>query len=312
MTSPSKLRDNVIGNKDKGKRKNLTKRYGGITAVDNLHLSIRRGEIYGFLGPNGAGKTTTLRMLLGLIKPTTGTIRVLGEVPGTPAGLDKIGALVESPTFYPYLSGRSNLEVVARYSGRRVTRKRIEEVLKQAGLLDRARDKFGKYSLGMKQRLGIASALLKDPDFLILDEPTNGLDPKGVVEMRELIGNLRHRDRTILFSSHMLGEVEQICDRVGVVRRGQMLAEGTLSELTGQAKILAEVAPLEEAIWIASRLKGVEDVQAIGGWIQVTADPELASQINRKLVSAGLEVRQLRVAEQSLEEVFLRYTEETG
>lgn len=156
----------------------LTKRYGGrITAVDSLDLAVRRGEVYGFLGPNGAGKTTTLRMLLGLIRPSSGKARVLGEKPGSPEGLSRVGALVESPAFYPYLSGKDNLRVMARYAG--VPWWRVDEALMEVELGGRAKDKFRKYSLGMKQRLGVAAALLKDPELLILDEPTNGLDPRG-------------------------------------------------------------------------------------------------------------------------------------
>ncbi len=181
----------------------LTKRYGRrITAVDGLDLSVRRGEVYGFLGPNGAGKTTTLRMLLGLIRPSSGTARVLGKKPGDPEGLARVGALVESPAFYPYLSGKDNLRVMARYSG--VPYWRVDEALITVELGGRAKDKFRKYSLGMKQRLGVAAALLKDPDLLILDEPTNGLDPKGMADIRALIRKLGQGNRTVLLSSHLL------------------------------------------------------------------------------------------------------------
>src|SRR5947209_8930964 len=204
----------------------LSKRYGKqIVAVDGLNLTIRKGEIYGFLGPNGAGKTTTLRMLLGLVRPTSGTGTVLGKPLGTAAGLARVGALVESPTFYPYLSGWRNLRILARYAG--APSSRVDAVLDQVELTRRAGDTFKAYSLGMKQRLGVAAALLKDPDVLILDEPTNGLDPQGMTEMRALIRALGHGGRTVLFSSHMLGEVEQICDRVGVIRHGNPNAEGS-------------------------------------------------------------------------------------
>jgi ABC-type multidrug transport system ATPase subunit len=206
--------------------RDLTKRYGRqITAVDRLNLAVRRGEVYGYLGPNGAGKTTTLRMLLGLIEPTSGAARVLGQEPGSPASLERVGALVESPAFYPYLSGYDNLKVVSRYAG--VPRRRIREVLETVELSGRAKDKFKKYSLGMKQRLGVAAALLKDPELLILDEPTNGLDPKGMADMRGLVRELGSGERTVLLSSHLLGEVEQICDRVGVIHKGILVAEGT-------------------------------------------------------------------------------------
>ena len=184
----------------------LGKRYGSITAVQDLNISVRRGEVYGFLGPNGAGKTTTLRMLLGLIKPSSGTAKVLGEEPGSPHGLQGVGALVESPAFYPYLSGRDNLRAMASYCG--APPQRVAEVLGQVELAGRAKDKFRKYSLGMKQRLGVAAALLKDPELLILDEPTNGLDPKGMADMRALIRRVGNGERTVLLSSHLLGEVE--------------------------------------------------------------------------------------------------------
>src|ERR687883_672993 len=186
----------------------LTKKYGPhLVAVNGVSLTVRRGEVYGFLGPNGAGKTTTLRMLLGLIRPTSGAASVLGRSPGDPEGLTRVGALVESPAFYPYLSGRDNLRVIARYAG--ATRTQVDAALAQVELSDRAHDKFSTYSQGMKQRLGVAAALLKDPELLILDEPTNGLDPAGMAEMRSLIRRLGSGRRTVLLSSHLLGEVEQ-------------------------------------------------------------------------------------------------------
>jgi ABC-type multidrug transport system ATPase subunit len=284
----------------------LTKRYGSITAVNDLGLTIRRGEVYGFLGPNGAGKTTTLRMLLGLIRPTSGTARVLGEKPGDPEGLARLGALVESPAFYPYLSGKDNLRVMARYAD--VPWWRVDEVLMEVELQGRARDKFRKYSLGMKQRLGVAAALLKDPDLLILDEPTNGLDPEGMADMRALIRALGSDERTVLLSSHLLGEVEQICDRVGVVRKGKLVAEGTVSELRGGGGLLVRARPLEEASYITARLAGVEEARVVDGALRLTVDPKRAAEINAKLVSAGIEVSELRPTKQSLEEVFLELT----
>jgi ABC-type multidrug transport system ATPase subunit len=287
--------------------RDLTKRYGRqITAVDGLNLGVRRGEVYGFLGPNGAGKTTTLRMLLGLIEPTSGAARVLGQEPGSPASLRGVGALVESPAFYPYLSGYDNLKVVSRYAG--VPRRRIREVLQTVELSGRAKDKFKKYSLGMKQRLGVAAALLKDPELLILDEPTNGLDPKGMADMRALVRELGSGERTVLLSSHLLGEVEQICDRVGVIHKGILVAEGTIAELRGEEGLLVRAEPFEEARQIAERIKGVEGVTVADGMLRLATDPGRAAEINAKLVSAGLRVSELRPAEQSLEEVFLELT----
>lgn len=285
----------------------LTKRYGGrITAVDSLNLSVKRGEVYGFLGPNGAGKTTTLRMLLGLIRPSSGTARVMGKRPGDPEGLARVGALVESPAFYPYLSGKDNLNVMARYAD--VPWWRVDEVLLEVELHGRAKDKFKKYSLGMKQRLGVAAALLKDPDLLILDEPTNGLDPKGMADMRALIRALGSEDRTVLLSSHLLGEVEQICDRVGVVRKGRLVAEGTVSDLRGGSGLLVRAEPLREASYIAARLAGVEEAKVVDGTLRLSVNPGQAAEINAKLVGAGVRVSELRPAEQSLEEVFLELT----
>ena len=284
----------------------LTKRYGSLTAVSDLNLSVRRGEVYGFLGPNGAGKTTTLRMLLGLIRPSSGDATVIGGSPGTPDSLERVGALVESPAFYPYLSGRDNLRVMARYSG--VGKDRIGEVLDQVELSERAKDKFRKYSLGMKQRLGVAAALLKDPELLFLDEPTNGLDPKGMADMRRLIRTLGTGDRTVLLSSHLLGEVEQICDRVGVIQRGELVAQGTVSELRGREGLLVRAEPVKYAHEIAKRLAGVEEVKETDGMLKLTTDPGRAAEINAKLVSAGLRVSEIRPSEQSLEEVFLELT----
>src|SRR5205807_8672075 len=239
-----------------------TTRYGsGVLAVTSSDMSVRRGEVYGFLGPNGAGKTTTLRMLVGLIRPTSGTATVTGHTPGDPAGLAKIGSLIESPVFSPYLSGRETLRVVADLAG--VDRKRVEEVLDMIEVASRAGRKFGTYSAGMKQRLGVAAALLKDPELLILDEPTNGLDPQGMAEMRALMRALGHGGRTVLFSSHLLGEVEQICDRVGVIRQGRLIAEGTVADLRGQAKLLVRANPLKQAQRLAEQLYGNERVQVI-------------------------------------------------
>jgi ABC-2 type transport system ATP-binding protein len=284
----------------------LGKRYGSITAVRDLNISVRRGEVYGFLGPNGAGKTTTLRMLLGLIRPSSGTAKVLGAEPGSPQGLRGVGALVESPAFYPYLSGRDNLRVMARYCG--APPQRVEEVLGQVELAGRADDRFRKYSLGMKQRLGVAAALLKDPELLILDEPTNGLDPKGMSDMRALIRRLGHGERTVLLSSHLLGEVEQVCNRVGVIHKGELVIEGTVEELRGGGGVLVKVEPIEEARKIALGLSGVRGAQIEEGMLVIDTDPEKAAEINASLVSAGMRVGELRPLERSLEDAFLELT----
>jgi ABC-type multidrug transport system ATPase subunit len=284
----------------------LGKRYGPITAVKDLNISVRRGEVYGFLGPNGAGKTTTLRMLLGLIEPSAGVAKVLDQEPGSPQGLQGVGALVESPAFYPYLSGRDNLRVMARYCG--APDERVAEVLGQVELAGRAKDKFKKYSLGMKQRLGVAAALLKDPALLILDEPTNGLDPKGMADMRALIRRVGHGERTVLLSSHLLGEVEQVCDRVGVIHRGELMIEGTVDELRGGGGILVKAEPLEEAQRVAAGLAGVEGAEIEDGMLVLDTDPERAAEINASLVAVGVRVSELRPLARSLEDAFLELT----
>jgi ABC-2 type transport system ATP-binding protein len=287
----------------------LSKRYGnGVMAVSELALGVRRGEVYGFLGPNGAGKTTTLRMLLGLIRPTSGSARVLGRPPGNPAGLARVGALVESPAFYPYLSGRDNLRVIADYSG--APRSRVEAALEEVDLASRGRDAFQTYSLGMKQRLGVAAALVKQPELLILDEPTNGLDPQGMVEMRHLIREIGRGERTVLLSSHLLNEVEQICDRIGVIQRGRLVAEGTVDEVRGTSNsLVVRAAPLEKARGLLGEWLGPAQVTERDGVFQLAVDPARSAELNRRLVEHGVEVSELRPRERSLEDVFLELTE---
>jgi len=285
----------------------LTRRYGeAIVAVDSLDLRVRRGEVYGFLGPNGAGKTTTLRMLLGLVRPTSGSAAVLGEPPGAPAGLRRIGAMVEAPAFYPYLSGRDNLRVLARRGG--VPEDRVTTVLAQVDLGARAGDRATTYSMGMKQRLGVAAALLKDPELLILDEPTNGLDPAGMAEMRDFIRSLAQGGRTVLLSSHLMGEVEQMSDRVGVIREGSLVAEGTVDELRGRTGLRVRADPLPEAIDLVGRLPGIGPVTTVDGALDIAADAAEAPAINRALVEAGIAVSELSPRRASLEDVFLELT----
>jgi len=289
----------------------LTKRYStGVLAVDDLDLRVRTGEVYGFLGPNGAGKTTTLRLLSGLIHPTSGSAIVAGAVPGSPASLARLGAMVETPAFYPYLSGRDNLRVVARYAG--VPKSRIDPVLKLVDLTDRAKHKFKTYSTGMKQRLGVAAALLKGPDLLILDEPTSGLDPQGTIEMRALIKELKQGGRTVLLSSHLLNEVELTCDRVGVIAKGKLVTEGTVDELrarSGGQTLRIHATPLEQAQRLLESLLNPDQVRVVDGSLVLSVDPAQAASINRRLVADGVDVSELRVDEQSLENVFLQLTE---
>jgi ABC-2 type transport system ATP-binding protein len=283
----------------------LTKRYGDILAVDGMSLTVRQGEVYGFLGPNGAGKTTTLRMLLDLVRPTSGQVRLFGRPPGD---LSDVGALTESPGFYPYLSGRDNLKVLARYAGVGVAR--IARVLDTVDLTDRGGHRYGTYSLGMKQRLGVAAALLKDPRLLILDEPTNGLDPAGMADMRVLIRQLGAAGCTVLLSSHMLGEVQQICDRVGVVYRGKLVAENTVAELRGGAVLQVVADPVSQAAEVSRKLLGEEQVRVLDDGLDLTVEPERASWINGELVAAGIAVSELVVRERDLEQVFFELTGE--
>ena len=288
----------------------LSKTYGTVTAVDRVSLSVWR-EVYGFLGPNGAGKTTTLRMLAGLVRPTAGSASVHGDQPGSPRALARTGVLIEAPRFYPYLSGRDNLRVVARYAG--VPDRRVERP-ETVDLAGRGKDRYAAYSLGMKQRLGVAAALLKDPELLVLDEPTNGLDPAGMRDMRALIRDLGERGRTVLLSSHLLGEVQQLCDRVGVISRGRLLAESTVDDLLGQAGLLVRAEPAGPARETLERLVGAGNVAADDGSFRLRTGPEQAGRVSRALADAGVTLTELRPLERTLEEVFLEMTgtERTG
>jgi ABC-2 type transport system ATP-binding protein len=282
----------------------LTKRYGQLVAVDKVSLTVRPGEVYGFLGPNGAGKTTTLRMLLGLVRPSSGTIRLFGK--GSGQSLADVGALIEGPAFYPYLSGRDNLRVLAHYAG--CPAGRVDIVLDLVDLTGRAGDRYGTYSLGMKQRLGVAAALLKDPKLLILDEPTNGLDPAGMADMRRLIRRLGAAGKTVLLSSHMLGEVQQICDRVGVVSGGRLIAESTVAELRGGARLRVVADPVDEAAARARALLGDDRVRVEDGALVLDVEAGKAAWINAELVNAGIDVSELGARERELEDVFLEMT----
>ncbi|MFC0623885.1 ABC transporter ATP-binding protein [Kribbella deserti] len=285
----------------------LTKRYGDTIAVDGVDLTVRPGEVYGFLGPNGAGKTTTLRILTGLISPSSGQVRVLGGRPGQSDVLRRIGSLIEAPAFYPYLSGLDNLHLLAEYAG--VPRRRIDEVLELVDLTSRARDRFSTYSLGMKQRLGVAAALLKDPELVILDEPTNGLDPAGMRDMRQLIRELGTGGRTVLLSSHLLGEVQQICDRVGIISHGRMVAEHDVRELSAQQDLVISAKPLDKAERIIADLLGADAVHAYDRTLRVQVDPARTAELNRHLVEAGIAVSELRTTERALEDVFFQLTQ---
>ena len=290
----------------------LTKRYpNGIVAVDGLDLVVRRGEVYGFLGPNGAGKTTTLRMLLGLIRPTAGTANVAGGAPGTPASLTKVGAIVEAPAFYPYMTGYDNLRLLAIYCG--VPAKRVDSALDAVELTPRAGHKFSTYSMGMKQRLGIAAALIKEPEVLILDEPTNGLDPQGMADVRNLITELGKGERTVLVSSHLLGEVEQMCTRIGVIRKGKLVAEGTIDELRGKSTLIIRAKPADQALAVLAGECGADKVKVTDdGAFSLSVEPARAAELNRRLVQAGIDVNELRESARSLEDVFMELTGTEG
>ncbi|ONI74648.1 ABC transporter ATP-binding protein [Actinosynnema sp. ALI-1.44] len=283
----------------------LSKKFGDVTAVKDVSLTVHRGEVYGFLGPNGAGKTTTLRMLLGLIRPTSGGVRLLGKPPGH-GYLDRVGALIEGPAFYPYLSGRKNLLVLADHAG--VARTRVDAVLGTVGLTGRAGDRYGTYSLGMKQRLGLAAALLKEPELLILDEPTNGLDPAGMADMRVTIRELAANGCTVLLSSHLLAEVEQICDRVGVITRGELVAETTVAELRAGGTLRVVAHPFDQARTVLTTLLGEAHVAVDDRVFDLEVEPGRAAEINSELVGAGLAVSEVRWREPDLERAFLELT----
>jgi len=295
----------------------LSKRYGSRTALDGLDLSVPEGVVYGFLGPNGAGKTTTMRLLTGLIHPDAGSIELLGRPfeRGDRRRLFDVGALIESPAFYPYLSGRNNLRTLAA-TGPTTPAGRVDEVLELMGLASRARDKVSGYSLGMKQRLAIAAALLSDPKLLLLDEPANGLDPAGIVAMRDTLRRLAAAGKTVFVSSHILSEVQQLVDVVGIIAAGRLVREGTISELLhDEGVVRVRVAPGEvEAATAALAL--LEDrprvevgTDAAGGRLTIHVAPSRAAAINQALAERGVYASRVE-AGSDLEGLFLQLTAE--
>jgi ABC-2 type transport system ATP-binding protein len=291
----------------------LTKRYGKTLAVDGLTMEVPRGEVFGFLGPNGAGKTTTIAMLLGLVHPTSGGAEVLGcDIrKGLGPALRRTGATIENPAFYPYLSGRDNLHVVGLSTGGTSPR-RIDEVLERVGLAERRTDFFKTYSMGMKQRLALAAALLNDPEFLMLDEPTNGLDPAGIQQTREMLREMVDEQRKSVFlSSHLLHEVEQVCDRVVIIDRGHVIAQGRVSELLRQREAI-EVdlteAEVERAVAVLQGLGWVQAIRPDGVRIHVSAPAERSREVAEALAAAGIFPTQLVRVSSTLEDLFLTLT----
>src|SRR5215210_3283631 len=299
----------------------LTKKFGDFAAVENLSFAVRRGDVYGFLGPNGSGKSTTIRAILGLVKPTSGEIHVFGKPAGGPEGRQGMAGFVDAPGFYGYLSARDNLRLLAA-ADKRKKEPPLARVLDTVGLSERARAKVKTYSTGMKQRLAIAAALLREPELLILDEPTNGLDPGGMRDIRALVRRLADEGLTSFLSSHLLAEVEQLCNRVAVIGHGRLLAEGTLAEVVqganGHPGYRLVVGDAREALRVLERSSSSIEAstagtngldEAVGEEIRLSVGPEGVGPVVRELVTGGVEVRALVPVQPNLEDLFLKLTE---
>lgn len=295
----------------------LTKRYGRVLAVDGLSLNVPRGRIFGLLGPNGSGKTTLMSMLLGLVRPTAGSFNLFGQPPergGLERQLHRIGSLIETPSFYPYLSGRNNLAYFQGISGRGDPAE-LDFLLEQVGLEGRGGDKFQTYSLGMKQRLGLAYTLLGDPELLLLDEPTNGMDPAGMAEVRELIRDLAGENRTVILSSHLLHEVEQVCDSVAILSHGRLIAQGDVAELLqdrGKPQVRLRTTDDHKAREILNALAWVESVGADNGCLVAGVEPDRSWEITAALSRNEVYVSEMTPAQMSLEQYFLEVTDEAN
>jgi ABC-2 type transport system ATP-binding protein len=294
----------------------LVKRFGAQAAVDGIDLEVPRGAVYGFLGPNGSGKTTTIRMLLGLVLPTAGAVDLLGEpMPDSSSRvLPRVGSLVEGPAFHPYLSGRANLvrlDAADRFADPATSRQRIDAALDRVGLLHAARKRYRAYSLGMRQRLAIAAALLQPRDLLVLDEPTNGLDPQGTREVRTLIAGLADEGATVLVSSHLLSEVEQVCTHLGVMRTGRLVAQGPIGDIGGNARPTLEVetSSPEAAAGVLADL-GLPDITVSGHMVRADGSSAEPEAVVAALVGAGVGVRGFAVRTPSLEDLFVELTGE--
>jgi ABC-2 type transport system ATP-binding protein len=290
----------------------LVKQYGRITAVDHVDLTVNRGDVYGFLGPNGAGKTTALRMMLGLIYPTAGSVRLFGRDPigEGAAALDGVAGFVEAPRFYPYMSARTNMRMMAAYDGDEAP-ERVEEALETVELTGRADDKVGGYSHGMRQRLGIAAALLRRPNLLLLDEPATGLDPGGMRDMRTLIRRLADDGMTVLLSSHLLAEVEELCDRVAIIRAGRIVYEGAIDELKASAASAYRLRTSDNAtaLGVCQAQTGVAAARIEGADIRMEAGEPTIAELSVALIEAKLQITALVPESATLEDLFFRLTE---
>jgi ABC-2 type transport system ATP-binding protein len=291
---------------------NLTKSFGGhkIQAVKNIDLEVPAGRVFGFLGPNGAGKTTTIRMILDLVRPSAGNVYLFGQhVQRERSVLRRVGAQVEGANFYPFLTGRRNLEVLALTGNVELKRSEIDELLDQVGMLDYAERPAHGYSTGMKQRLGLAATLLGNPDLVILDEPTNGLDPQGIQDIRLFIRRLAdEQGKTIFLSSHLLGEVEQVCDRVAIINFGEVVRKGSVAELVdSETRLRVRAEPLERA---QALLAAHWQVSSVNGSLLLEASAETAPEVVEKLVNEGLKVYEVSVQRMSLEAYFIKATTE--
>lgn len=290
----------------------LTKCYGSLKAVDGLDLEVRRGDVYGFLGPNGAGKSTTIRMLLGLVRPTSGSVALFGrDISRDIGALTNVGSLVETPAFYKYLSGWQNLAVLSRRPSKRAE---IDAALEEVGLLERAGDKVKAYSHGMRQRLGLALAMLAEPELVILDEPTNGLDPQGMKEIRRIVRNLAEKQgATVFLSSHLLHEVEQVCDKVGIASHGRLVIQGDVQELMDSpGEVVIELDRPEEAADALQSLGFVESVVQIEDTLRVRVLDGRVADVNAFLVEQGFQVSALVPQRRTLEEIYLSVMEDEG
>lgn len=286
----------------------LTKRFGKLTAVNHLSFSVEKGNVYGLLGPNGSGKSTTLGMILSVINPTSGNWQWFGKEPSTES-LKKVGAIIEHPNFYPYLTAGKNLEIVATIKG--ASYAKIDEKLKIVGLLERKNDKFKTFSLGMKQRLAIAAALLNDPQVLILDEPTNGLDPQGIIQIREIIKNIAAGGTTIILASHLLDEVEKVCSHVVILEKGKTLYSGRVDEMTASHGYMELKSENLEALYTQLiAMPYFEKVIREEDYLKAFLKENLeADQLNRLLFEKGIALKHLIKRKESLEHQFLQLTQ---